>query len=187
MSETEPINPPIDLSIPLPVPLPVTLPVTLSTYLRTEARQSFQRLMKQVERTTEQEANLFRTNDWPDHRHGIGQDGSIGGIVYHLAAWKQLTLPLFERDSPPVSRQNFDPNSHPSVSDWPHLVEWLRNVGHAWLDRLDKLNDLDFFEPREWEGVTITLAEYVTEMYSHDIQHASQIEYLHQRIKLAVA
>ncbi len=166
---------------------PISLPISLPSYLRIEARKSFHRLMKQVERTTEQEASLFRTHDWPDHRHGIGQDGSIGGIVYHLAAWKQLTLPLFEPDSPPVSRQNFDPGLYPLVSAWPQLVDWLRSVGNAWLERLDRLNDLEFFDTREWEGVTITLAEYVTEMHSHDIQHASQIEYLHQRIKMPVA
>ena len=67
---------------------------TLPAFLRARGARHLRHLLAEIEGLNAQEALHFRQDNWPDHRWGIGQNGSIAGIVYHVAAWKQLTLPF---------------------------------------------------------------------------------------------
>jgi hypothetical protein len=154
---------------------------TLAAYLKRRAERHFRYLYDQIEGITESEARADRLPGWPGHRWGIGQDGSIAGIVYHVAAWKQLTLPLFAPGGQAGTAADFDATLAPPLDDWPGLRAWLRQVGAAWNAELARLPESAFDETREWEGTTLTMAKIVTEMLEHDLMHASQIEYLRQR------
>ena len=149
----------------------------LTTFLRKRADQSLAYLLREAEAVDSGEAFRDRRDNWPDQRWGIGQDGSIAGILYHTAAWKQLTLPLFALDGQAGSRADFEPSTAPDRDDWPAIVDWLRRVGAEWNAQLAAA-DLDAI--REWEGARLTLADYAVEMIQHDVQHAAQIEYLRQ-------
>ena len=159
------------------------MPDTLPEFLKQRAAHSLHYLQKQTQDVTSAQALRYRNAHWPDHRWGIGQDGSIAGIVYHVAAWKQMTIGLFAQDGIVIDRRLFDAASAPAPDDWPALLEWLNHIGMEWNTRLTDLPEPAFDETREWAGATITLAVYVTEMLEHDIQHAAQIEYLKQRMK----
>jgi hypothetical protein len=156
---------------------------TLPTFIKRRAERSFRYLLEQIEGVTEAEALQGRRSDWPDHRWGIGQDGSIAGIVYHVAAWKQMTLPLFQPGGRALERPEFDPSQAPSPNDWPGIVTWLKKVGTEWNTGLAELSEANFEEPRAWEGTTLPLGRFCIELYEHDVQHAAQIEYLRTRIE----
>ena len=138
-------------------------------------------MLRQAEAVSAEEALLGRLDDWPDHVWGIGQDGSIAGIAYHVAAWKQLTLPLFEPSGKALGRADFNPKSAPDPDDWPSLVDWLRRVGDEWNRTLESVDESEFDSQRDWEGARLSFTQFVAEMIQHDVQHAAQIEYLRQR------
>lgn len=158
---------------------------TLPAFLKRRAERSFRYLLIQLKEVTPEEALHHRHPDWPDHRWGIGQNGSIAGIVYHLAAWKQLTLPMLRPEGKPLTRAAFDAESAPSPDDWPALLAYLKQVGTAWQAELAALPDEALDETRTWEGETLTLAKVVVEMMEHDIYHTGQIEYLKQLSRIS--
>ena len=158
----------------------MTLPETLPDFLKRRAGRSLAYILRQVEAVSAEEALIGRYDNWPDQPWGIGQNGSIAGIVYHVAAWKQLTLPLFDPDGKALGRADFDPASAPNPDDWPALVDWLRRTGKAWNLALESVNESDFDSLRDWEGTQMTITQFAAEMIQHDVQHAAQIEYLRQ-------
>lgn len=155
---------------------------TLPAFLKARAVRHLRHLLAEIEGLSVQEALRFRRDDWPDHRWGIGQNGSIAGIVYHVAAWKQLTLPFLLPGGQGLTRADFDPTTVPSPDDWKGICAWLRQIGEEWNSTLETLPEGAFEENREFEGATFTLAGFVVEMVEHDLQHMAQIEYLRQRL-----
>ncbi len=155
---------------------------TLPDYLKKRVERSFRHLLLQVESVPEEDAFRFRYPDWAPHRWGIGQDGSIAGIVYHVAAWKAMTLPVFLPGGRVYGLPDFDRAAAPDPGDWTGIKKWLLEVGTAWNAAVEALSDSDFDIIHEWEGATMPLSLLITEIMEHDIQHASQIEYLRQRL-----
>ena len=133
------------------------MPDTLPDYLKKRAVRSFHYLLREAESVSAEKALRFATPDWPPHKFGIGQNGSIAGIVFHVAAWKVLTLPLFEPDGAMIPLSSFDYKTAPKPNDWPGIVTWLREVGETWNTRLLALPDTAFDETRDWDGPTLTL------------------------------
>jgi len=158
----------------------------LAAFLKNRAEHGYRDLGAQIEGLSATEALAGRRADWPDHRWGVGQNGSIAGIVYHVAAWKQMTLPVFQPEGRPLLRAEFDTEAAPDPDDWQGIQAWLKQVGMAWSAELAALAPEAFGRPLLWEGTnpTITMAKFVAEMYEHDIQHASQIAYLRQLQRL---
>lgn len=156
---------------------------TLPSFLRSRAARSLRYIIEQTRDLTTAQALRYAVPAWPDQPWGIGQNGSIAGIVYHVAAWKQLTLPLFDSEGVAGGRADFNPDNAPAPTDWPGVAAWLEQVGAQWNARLNSLPDAEFDAERTWAGVTISLTKYVAEMLEHDIQHAAQIEYLRQRMR----
>lgn len=155
---------------------------TLPVFLKRRAERSYRYLQEQIQGLTPEEALQHRRQHWQDHKWGLGQDGSIAGIVYHVAAWKQMTLPIFASGGQPLLREEFDAGAAPAGDDWPGIADWLTQVGRAWSAELAALPEAAFDEMREWEGHPMPLAAFVVEMVEHDIQHAAQIEYLRQEL-----
>lgn len=155
--------------------------MTLAAFIKQRAERAYRNLMEIVESLTAEEALAYGDEAWPGHRWGVGQDGSMAGIVYHVAAWKQLTLPLFQKDGRALTREEFDADSAPARDDWQGIRAWLKQVGMAWNAELAALQDTAFEETRDWEGTALPLATFIAEMYEHDIQHTAQLEYLRSR------
>ncbi len=160
--------------------MPETL--TLPTYLKQRAKRNFAYLLREAEAVSPAEALRFVTDKWETHRWGIGQNGSIAGIVYHVAAWKSLSLSLFEAEPRMQATEDFDPTAAPSPNDWEGVLHWLREVGEQWITELERLEPADFERLCPWDTKPIPLWEFVTEFIEHDVQHAAQIEYLRQRL-----
>ncbi len=155
---------------------------SLPQFLKQRAERNFAHLLREVSAVTAEEALRFASDEWRPHKWGIGQNGSIAGIVYHIAAWKSLSLPLFEPTPSLRETADFDPATAPERDDWEGVVNWLRDVGERWSRALGGLSDSDFDRLCPWEKEPIPLWEFVVEFIEHDVQHSSQIEYLRQRI-----
>jgi hypothetical protein len=147
--------------------------------IKERAIGKYRAFVGEIDAVTAAEAMRQSRPDWPDQRWGIGQNGSIAGIVYHVAAWKQLTLPAI-RGGEPLSRGAFDSAAYPAPDDWPGIVAWYKRIGDEWITQIEALPSTAYAETILWEGNSISIAKLILEIIDHDIQHASQIEYLRQ-------
>ena len=159
----------------------------LYNFLRVRASHSYRMLLRELDGLSEKDAIKFVYSDWPDHRWGVGQNGSIAGIVYHVAAWKQMTLPVFQVDGRLMTTDEFQSTAelYPGPADWHAVLSWLQAVGDEWNREMLLQSPEGFESSRDWEGKAIPVRSFVVEMYEHDIQHASQIAYLKQRLGCA--
>lgn len=151
-----------------------------SERLKRRAEHAFSYLMREVNAVSAEEAVRDRHARWPGQRWGIGQDGSIAGIVAHVAAWKRLTLPaLCGADPEPMTTVPYYKRIEPD--DWIAARADLSRIGQTWNNALLDLPEATFERELTFEGNTITISKLVEELADHDIQHAAQIEYLRQR------
>ena len=152
---------------------------TLDLHLKRRAAHALRDFKRSIEGLTEEEARRDGRPSWPGQKWGLGQDGSIAGIVYHVAAWKSLSLPLLKGEPAPPMEQ-FDSARVAGHNDWTGIVAWFLEIADEWNAAVASLPEEAFDEQRELEGQTMTLAALVTEIYEHDLQHAAQIDYLRQ-------
>ena len=157
---------------------------SLAQHLKKFAQKAYDYLLKEAQNVSPADSRRFASENWPAHTYGIGQDGSIAGIVYHVAAWKTLTLPMFAEGGTLMSMAAFHELDTPDVDDYLEVLAWLRETGDAWNAALLALPSDKLFDTRQWGTQTVTLADYIDEMGQHDIQHAAQLEYLQQRLRV---
>lgn len=148
---------------------------TLHEHLVWQLRGGFRAVSKAIEGLTEAQASEGARPDWRRYRWGSGLDGSVAGLVWHVALWKQnLAQGLQTGAFPP--EESITP---PGVG-WQSLRDWLAD-GQARLETaLARLSEAELAEPREWEGITAPLARLLSYMSEHDYYHAGQIELLRQ-------
>ena len=157
------------------------MPETLMTFAKARTERSYRKLWEQIESLTAEEALQGRQeNHWPGHKWGIGQDGSIVGLVYHTAAWKQMTLPVLKPGGKSILQEEFDVSAYPQPTDWEGVRAWFQEVGVAFNEAVNQLQEADWDRVMDWEVETFTVGRIVVELYEHDIQHTAQIEYLRQ-------
>lgn len=158
-----------------------TLPTTLPLYLKQHAAQQTRRFLEIVADVSPEQATADRDPHWPTQRWGIGQDGSILGIVCHVAAWKEITLSLLTPDRKPISREELE--ARPLPSEWSDVCAWYTQISREWSKALDAMPEAQFSESIVWEGQFWPLGAMIAEIIAHDVQHSAQIEYLLQRHK----
>lgn len=156
------------------------MPETLPDFLRRRAVRACRAFHKELLRVTPAQASADANPNWQTHPWGIGQNGSIAGIVYHVTAWLELTLPAL-RGGTLKRGTEFDPASAPSAEDWDAIRAWFVRTSEEWTNALAALPDADFDRELSWEGDTLTVAQYVVEMYEHFIYHDGQVQYLKQK------
>ncbi len=154
-------------------------------YQRQRADHAKRYLLRVIQDVSSEEAYLFSSPTWPKHKWHIGQDGSIAGLVYHVIAWKILTLPVLEGHPVNLDVSEFNVQSAPDFSNWSSISSWAVEVSENWYMRLSELSD-ETIESSfcTWDnGESVPLSRIITDIYEHDIQHAAQIEYLLSRIE----
>ena len=149
-------------------------------FIKKRADKSFRYLLREIEVVSAQDAFEGRRENWLNHKWGVGQNGSIAGIVYHVAAWKSMTRNALNSGVSEIENAPFDPSIAPSPDDWSSLRAWLSSVGEEWNSAVQSLPEMEFERALQWEGHIVSVCELVSEMYEHDIQHASQVEYIKQ-------
>jgi uncharacterized damage-inducible protein DinB len=148
---------------------------TLHEHLRRQLRGGFRAVSKAVAGLTEEQAWEGARPDWRRYRWGSGLDGSVAGIIWHVALWKQNFAQGLESGAFPPE-ESITP---PGVG-WNALVAWLAD-GQARLEAaFERLSAADLAVPRQWEGETAPLARLLSYIIEHDFYHAGQIQLLRQ-------
>ncbi len=156
---------------------------SLADYRKQRAMHAMKEFLKQMTRTTFRQANLFAQQNWPAHGWGIGQNGSIAGIVVHVTAWKEFTLPVLQGNTQMPPTHSIMQWPTPNTANWKQTRQWAAKTADEWQQAVEQLQDSDWQREVLWENdYKITLGNLVDEILEHDIQHAAQIEYLLQRI-----
>jgi hypothetical protein len=150
-------------------------------FLKYRHERAAQYFLGEAAKINHENAYRFAHANWPSHHWGIGQNGSAASIVYHVAAWRRLTLPVLHGDTVMMGADDFQPDLAPPIDDWSGILEWANSETRSWSDALKTLSQGDLERRIDWgtDG-TPELASVVWSIIEHDIQHASQLEYLQQ-------
>jgi uncharacterized damage-inducible protein DinB len=148
---------------------------TLREHLRRQLRGGFRAVTKAVEGLTEEQALEGARADWRRFRWGSGLDGSVAGIVWHLALWKQNFAQGLETGVFPPEE-----SIAPPAPGWQALRKWLAEGQTRLETAFEQLPEVELAEPREWEGQTAPLGRLLSYIIEHDFYHAGQIQLLRQ-------
>ncbi len=159
-----------------------------SDFLKYRHQRASQYFIGEAKKIQQVDAFRFAFKNWPAHNWGIGQNGSAASIVYHVAAWRQLTLPVLHGAATMKGAGDFDPLLAPPTDDWRLILQWAEEEAALWAAALEPLSQFDLERTVDW-GVdgSPEIASVVWSIIEHDIQHASQLEYLQQSILVAAA
>ena len=133
-------------------------------------------LKEALDGVTEDEASAFCVANWPRHGDWSGEDGSIAGIVFHVAAWKGAYADGLE-----TGVWGDEKTLGPEIDSWPGRLRWLE----ATHERL--LTALRHLEQDEATSVLVNDRPYTLSaifhdaMGHHDVYHGAQVNYLRQR------
>src|SRR5262249_49088523 len=131
---------------------------------------------KTLETVTEAQAGRDRRADWPSHKNHVAQDGSIAGIVYHLAAWKRA-FTEYLRGNVVDYRTVGPPNP-----TWEELKVWLAQTGQEWPAAATARPEAELETPLSLPGLEngwwYTPLNMMQEMLDHETEHLGQIHYL---------
>ena len=149
---------------------------SLHDHLKGRTAAAYRQLAKSLTGVTEEEALRGADPGWRRYRHGTGLDGSIAGIVRHVAVWKHAAATGLARGVFP------DPESlQPSGPEWAELLAWLEE-GHARLAQaLEALRPSDLQQTLRWEGQSLTVLDALAHLIEHDQYHAGQVNLLRQQ------
>jgi uncharacterized damage-inducible protein DinB len=150
-------------------------PFALRDYLDWQLRSAYRNMENAIEGLSESRARDGARADWKRYRWGSGLNGSIAGIVWHVALWKQNFAAGLETGVFPAEESLTPPRT-----DWEGLQQWLVDGQIRLQAAFERLSDAELAEPREWEGMTKPLARFLSFIIEHDIYHAGQIELLRQ-------
>jgi uncharacterized damage-inducible protein DinB len=154
---------------------------TAREYLTKATETRSDELLGAIQGLSDQQAFFNRQPDWPTHQYHVGQDGSVAGIVHHVAAWKSVFVEL-------LRGRNLEPTDlSPPSPDFKGLVAWLRQANEDWLKECAALSDEAFERPIDVPGVSagLTPLKMMATMLEHDIEHLGQINYLVELQKCA--
>jgi uncharacterized damage-inducible protein DinB len=150
--------------------------MTLREHLADRQRAMFRRLLEAIEGLTEADAAAGARPDWRRYRWGSGLDGSIAGIVRHVATWKHLCAATIETGSFPGEASVAAPGA-----GWPALQEWLVSGQQRLQALLAGTSDGDLERAIAFEEQTQSARSLFVHLIEHDVYHAGQINLLRQQ------
>ena len=148
----------------------------LHEYLSRRLPAAYRQLHRALEDVDAAQAAVGADLAWRQYRFGYGLDGSIFGIVRHVAAWKQIAavgLATGEWPEPEATSA--------ATEDWDELLAALE-AGQAALEReLERRAPEALAETVSFSGWPMTVAEVFAHLLEHDQYHAGQINLLRQQ------
>jgi uncharacterized damage-inducible protein DinB len=150
--------------------------LSLKSHLQDRARSAYRRLRESLTDLTAADADKDARPDWRRYRFGTGLDGSITGIVRHLAVWKHAAAHGL--------RSGVFPDAElllPDALTGDELLAWL-DAGHEALAmELARLPEEELANTVAWEGHSMPVHILLAHMIEHDQYHAGQINLLRQQ------
>jgi uncharacterized damage-inducible protein DinB len=152
--------------------------MTIHAFLKHRLDHAYRELERSLAGVDDVEARWGADPHWRRFRHGAGLDGSIQGIVRHVAAWKHVVSDGLD------SGTDAFPDAEavlPHEEGWAGLRAWLgsgqmrllRDLGEIAPDGLERTVTL--------EGESLPLHALFALMLEHDHYHAGQINLLRQQ------
>lgn len=148
----------------------------LRSYLLERLDHGQRSLEDALEGVTDVQARAGADPQWKRYRFGVGLDGSIAGILHHVAAWKHAIADGLEGGGfPDVTAL------YPHDSGFEGLRYWLSS-GHARIQRsLERMRPETLDRRLVLEGESLTVAQLLSIVIEHDHYHAGQINLLRQQ------
>lgn len=147
----------------------------LHAYLRERLEHAYRQLAQSLEGLDEDEARRGADPNWRRERYGTGLDGSISGMVRHLAVWKHVAAEGLRTGAFPDAE-----TLQPARPGWDGLLEWLEQ-GHRGLSAaLRHLSGEDLSRILSLEGQSLPIRTLLSILIEHDHYHAGQVNLLRQ-------
>jgi uncharacterized damage-inducible protein DinB len=138
---------------------------------------AFRRFLESLQGLSESEAGAGAQGDWRQYRFGTGLNGSIQGIVRHVATWKQAAAAgLASGTFPPAE------TVLPEALSWEALLEALAEGQTRLEAELARRTEEELESPVIWEGYPMPVHVLLAHMIEHDQYHAGQINLLRQQL-----
>lgn len=144
----------------------------LAAHLRDRARDAYRHLLSSLAGVSAEQAVQGARADWRRYRWGIGLDGSIQGIVNHVAAWKHLCARAITTGAPV---DEADVEALPE--SWPEALAWLDDANSRLCQATDSLSWAELCRRLTSEG---EIHWWLTILAEHDVYHTGQISLLRQ-------
>jgi hypothetical protein len=150
-------------------------PGTLHEHLRDRLAASFRQLERALDGVDDAMARAGVDPNWTRSRRGAGLDGSVAGIVHHVAAWKAISAAGLETGRFPGQAE-----VAPGTPGWEGLLSWLRESHARLAAALAALTDAGLERVVTFDGEEMSLALVFTHLLEHDQYHAGQVNLLRQ-------
>jgi len=150
---------------------------TLHAHLHARMASAYRRLQESLTGLDPNDAAAGTQADWRRYRFGTGLNGSIEGIVRHLATWKHAAAAGLHTGNFP------DPESVlPPLSTWEGLTNALADGHRRLANELERLSEADLDRTVTWEGHSMPVHVLLAHMIEHDQYHTGQINLLRQQL-----
>ena len=149
---------------------------SLHDYLKARTAAAYRQLATSLRGLTPAYAQRGADPQWRPYRHGIGLDGSIAGIVRHVATWKHAAAEGVACGVFPDAE-----GLQPPGPEWADLRAWLDEGQSRLVKALEALRPEDLERLVQWEGQALPLLHVFTHLIEHDQYHAGQVNLLRQQ------
>lgn len=150
---------------------------SLHAHLQSRLASAYRRLQESLANLAPEDARSGRRDDWRRYRFGVGLNGSIEGIVRHVATWKHAAAEgLLGGNFPSVE------SVLPPESTWESLVMALVDGQRQLSAALGQLSEEELDASVVWEGHAMPRHVLVAHLIEHDQYHTGQINLLRQQL-----
>lgn len=138
---------------------------------------AYRRLRESLIGLSEEDASAGARDDWRRYRFGTGLDGSIAGIVRHVATWKHAAAAGLRTGVFPDAETVLPPQL-----SWTELRKALAEGHQQMSAALEQFSDETLDTAITWEGHPMPLHALLAHLIEHDQYHAGQINLLRQQL-----
>ncbi|HEY3283221.1 MAG TPA: DinB family protein [Armatimonadota bacterium] len=151
----------------------------MKEYLAKRSASAFKRLWAATEGVTEEQARVTLRPNWVRQLWGVGLDGSLAGVLLHVAAWKAVVL-----EGVLTGRFPSEEAVKPTEPGWEGLRQWLRCSHEQLLQWMDARTPEQLDQPITWTDFQGPAATLFTHLLEHDRYHTGQLQLLRQYLGL---
>lgn len=149
---------------------------SLQEFLTDRLGAAYRQLLRSLSGLTPEQAAEGGAPHWRRYRYGEGLDGSIAGLVLHLAVWKHSSAAGLESGRFPDVRTLL-----PENDSWEARLDLLGTGQARLLAAAAALTEADLDRKVVWEGYEMSIEKVVAHLIEHDHYHAGQVNLLRQQ------
>lgn len=149
----------------------------LHAHLLARTGSAYRRLRESLHGLSADQATAGAQTNWRRYRFGVGLDGSISGIVHHVATWKLAAAAGLRCGSFPNAEHVL-----PRDISWDDLLAALNAGQQRLVYELELLSEEGLDVLVTWEGQAMSIHALFAHLIEHDQYHTGQINLLRQQL-----